>query len=35
MCDARQRSSSRDVLIALIEHALRGLQRARTAGTNV
>jgi signal recognition particle receptor subunit beta len=32
MCDARQRSSSRDVLIALIEHALRGLQRA---GTNV
>jgi len=30
MCDARQRSSARDVLIALIEHALRGLQRART-----
>jgi uncharacterized protein len=35
MCDVRQRSSARDVLIALIEHALRGLQRARTAGTNV
>lgn len=30
MCDARLRSSSRDVLVALIEHALRGLQRART-----
>jgi signal recognition particle receptor subunit beta len=35
LCDARQRSSARDVLIALIEHALRGLQRAKTAGTNV
>jgi signal recognition particle receptor subunit beta len=35
LCDARQRSSARDVLIALIEHALRGLQRARAAGTNV
>ena len=34
LCDARQRSSARDVLIALIEHALRGLQRARAAGTN-
>ena len=34
LCDARQRSSSRDVLVALIEHALRGLQRARAAGTN-
>src|SRR6516164_7448448 len=32
LCDARQRSSARDVLVALIEHALRGLQRA---GTNV
>jgi uncharacterized protein len=29
MCDARQRSSARDVLVALIEHALRGLQRTR------
>jgi|SRR5690348_4804387 uncharacterized protein len=35
LCDARQRSSARDVLIALIEHALQGLQRARGAGTNV
>jgi hypothetical protein len=35
MCDVRQRSSSRDVLVALIEHALRRLQRARAAGTNV
>jgi uncharacterized protein len=35
LCDARQRSSARDVLIALIEHALRVLQRARAAGTNV
>ncbi len=34
LCDARQRSSARDVLIALIEHALRVLQRARAAGTN-
>jgi len=34
MCDARQRPSARDVLIALIEHALRGLQHARTAGTS-
>jgi signal recognition particle receptor subunit beta len=35
LCDARARSSVRDVLIALIEHALQGLQRARAAGTNV
>jgi signal recognition particle receptor subunit beta len=35
LCDARQRSSVRDVLIALIEHALRVLQRARAAGTSV
>jgi signal recognition particle receptor subunit beta len=35
LCDARQRSSARDALIALIEHALRRLQRARAAGTNV
>jgi uncharacterized protein len=35
LCDARQRSSARDVLIALIEHALQGLQRAHGAGTNV
>jgi signal recognition particle receptor subunit beta len=35
LCDARQRSSARDVLIALIEHALRGLHRARAAGSNV
>jgi uncharacterized protein len=35
LCDARQRSSVRDVLIALIEHALRGLQGARAAGTSV
>jgi signal recognition particle receptor subunit beta len=34
LCDARQRSSARDVLIALIEHALRGLQRAKAAETN-
>src|SRR5216684_1127535 len=33
MCDTRQRPSTRDVLIALIEHALRGLQRAHPAGT--
>ena len=35
LCDARQRASARDVLVALIEHALRGLQRAQAAGTNV
>jgi hypothetical protein len=35
LCDARQRSSARDVLIVLIEHALQGLQRASAAGTNV
>src|ERR1700747_1847916 len=35
MCDARQRSSARDVLIALIEHALWGLHRAHAAGTRV
>ena len=35
VCDARQRSSARDVLIALIEHALQGLQRAGAAETNV
>ena len=35
LCDARQRSSARDVLVALIEHALQGLQRAPAAGTNV
>jgi len=35
LCDARQRSSARDVLIALVEHALWGMQRARAAGTNV
>jgi uncharacterized protein len=35
LCDARERSSARDILIALIEHALQGLQRARAAGTNV
>jgi uncharacterized protein len=35
LCDARQRSSARDILVALVEHALRGLERARTAGTNV
>ena len=35
LCDARQRSSARDVLIALIEHALQGLQRARAAETNI
>jgi signal recognition particle receptor subunit beta len=29
MCDARQRTSGRDVLIALIEHALHQLQRQR------
>jgi len=29
MCDARQRSSGRDVLIALIEHALAEVQRQR------
>ena len=34
LCDARQRSSARDVLIALMEHALQGLQRARAAETN-
>ena len=34
LCDARQRSSARDVLVALIEHALQGLQRARAAETN-
>lgn len=35
LCDARQRPSARDVLIALIEHAHRGLRRPRAAGTNV
>jgi len=35
LCDARQRSSAKEVLIALIEHALRVLQRARAAGTSV
>ena len=30
MCDARQRASCRDALIALVEHALRVL-RARSA----
>src|SRR5215469_3330858 len=35
LCDARQRSSARDVLVALVEHALRRLQRAQAAGTNV
>jgi len=35
LCDARHRSSARDVLIALIEHAHPGLRRARPAGTNV
>jgi len=35
LCDARQRSSARDVLVALVEHALRRLQRTRPAGTNV
>ena len=35
LCDARQRSSAKDVLVALIEHARRGLQQARTAGTIV
>jgi uncharacterized protein len=35
LCDARQRSSVRDVLIALIEHAHRGLRGARAAGTSV
>src|SRR5499427_2344448 len=34
LCDARERTSGRDVLVALIEHALRALQRARAAGTN-
>jgi signal recognition particle receptor subunit beta len=34
LCDARRRSSARDVLVALVEHALRGLQSARAAGTN-
>jgi signal recognition particle receptor subunit beta len=34
LCDARQRSSARDVLIALIEHAHWRLQRARAAGTH-
>jgi hypothetical protein len=29
MADARQRISSRDVLIALIEHALQEMQRQR------
>jgi hypothetical protein len=32
---ARQRSSARDVLMALVEHALQGLPRASAAGTNV
>jgi len=35
LCDARQRSSARDVLVALVEHALRRLQRAPAAGTNL
>src|SRR5438445_1657016 len=35
LCDARQRASARDILVALVEHALRGLQQARAAGTNV
>jgi hypothetical protein len=35
LCDARQRSSARDVLVALVEHSLRRLQRTRAAGTNV
>jgi signal recognition particle receptor subunit beta len=35
LCDARQRDSARDVLVALIEHARRGLQRASAAGTSV
>jgi uncharacterized protein len=30
LCDARYRPSARDVLVALVEHALQGLQRART-----
>ena len=34
LCDARQRPSSRDVLVTLVEHALRGLHQARAAGTN-
>jgi signal recognition particle receptor subunit beta len=34
VCDARRRSSARDVLVALIEHALQRLQRARAAETN-
>jgi uncharacterized protein len=33
MCDARMRTSGRDVLVALIEHALQGLQRQRDQGT--
>ena len=35
LCDARQRSSARDILVVLVEHALSGLRRARAAGTNV
>jgi len=35
LCDARRRPSALDVLIALIEHAHRGLRRPRAAGTNV
>jgi signal recognition particle receptor subunit beta len=31
VCDARQRSSSRDVLVALVEHAVRLIQAARYA----
>jgi signal recognition particle receptor subunit beta len=33
MCDARLRTSGRDVLVALIEHALQELQRQRDQGT--
>jgi signal recognition particle receptor subunit beta len=32
MCDARQRSSGRDVLIALVEHALATLRRSAFGG---
>jgi signal recognition particle receptor subunit beta len=33
LCDARMRTSGRDVLVALIEHALAELQRQRTQDT--
>jgi signal recognition particle receptor subunit beta len=33
LCDARVRSSVRDVLVALIEHALQGMQRQRARAT--